>query len=178
MPTYTDHVPKPSIENILENGFYIKTSYISLSCFRFIDWILKSREIYTYSFTGMIPLGQWPESITFSIQFQYNLKLTFTNFFRLLPLMCPSDVYFIISMNLFDPVQGIEPRIVLIARLIAVYFIIGPVQLLNYQFVEVLQGYFVTPPGLEPGTHTLKVYCSSNWATRSYQILSILSRRF
>ena len=28
--------------------------------------------------------------------------------------------------NPFDPVRGIEPRIVLIARLIAVYFIIGP----------------------------------------------------
>ena len=36
-----------------------------------------------------------------------------------------NGLYF--SINIFDPAQGIEPQIVLIARLIAVCFIIGPV---------------------------------------------------
>ena len=37
---------------------------------------------------------------------------------------------------------------------------------------------FVIPMGLEPMTPALKVPCSTDWATRSYQILSILSWRF
>jgi hypothetical protein len=57
------------------------------------------------------------------------IRSTFTENLPLYPIDIISRRWYTnsLSQRIIDPVRGIEPRIALIARLIAVYFIIGPV---------------------------------------------------